>query len=63
MSTIEEILTAVDSLNADEIRNRLAALAAEDKALRSLLRTKIQAQRERQKLAPKPAGSCQEAVA
>ena len=36
MSTIEEILTAVDSLNADEIRNPLAALAAEDKALRSL---------------------------
>jgi hypothetical protein len=50
--SIEQLLSEIQSLSPDEIRQRLAHVAAEDKALRVLLRSKLEADRERQKLAP-----------
>jgi hypothetical protein len=50
---VEHILSELDRLTADEIRGRIADLAAEDKALRLILRAKLQADRERQRIAPK----------
>ena len=50
--SIEQLLVEIESLSPDDIRERIAHLASEDKALRILLRTKLQATKERQKLAP-----------
>jgi hypothetical protein len=51
--SIDQLLAEIESLSPDEIRERIAHVASEDKALRILLRTKLQADKERRKLAPK----------
>ena len=50
--SIEQILAGLDSLTAEQIQERLADLAGQDKALRVILRSKLQAERERRKIAP-----------
>jgi hypothetical protein len=49
---VQHVLSGLGQLTADEIRNRIADLAAEDKALRLILRAKLQAERQRQRIAP-----------
>ncbi len=48
MSTIESALETLRSLSPDEIRHRLEEIAAEEKILRRLLRTRLDAEPRRQ---------------
>ena len=51
-TNVQQVLSGLDQLTADEIRGRIADLAAEDKALRLILRAKLQAARQRERIAP-----------